>query len=484
MVQNNCATASLLPYQPVSGEWTPELVRHLYRRLGYGATWVQVQEGLTKTPSDLVDDLLIIAVNTVQPESPFWSDWTSEDYDNETSDFSDHEQFLKEEWIKRSIKYPFQAKMSLFWHDHFATEKRVYDCNSSMWHYFRLIHEEAFGNFRTMVEQMGINRAMLIYLDGNKNIAEEPNENYARELMELFTMGEGNGYTQTDIEQVARALTGWRMDHYECTPAYFDSNLHDNGIKTIFGQTGSFNYNDVHELIFTVRADQTATYICTKLYQLFVYQEPNIEVVTQLTRTFKDNNWELLPVINQLLKSEHFYDRSLIGSRIKHPIEVMTSVLAPLGIDIEADIDEGYFGFVSYRIRDMGMELFEPPNVAGWPGHRVWLSENALTNRWTYCSRIINSYITVLAKERIRDLAMSITDNSNDPQVITRAMAQHWLGVPLNDDLMEVAELFLRAGIPENYFDDGSWNLLWPEAPDQLINLLTHFIQLPEYQLA
>ncbi len=484
-MQNNCAISSILPYEPSPEEWTARKVRHIYRRLGYGATPEQVNSGQAVSPSELIDELISTALNTPLPETPYWSDWTSEDYGDDPDGLSyEHYIGLARSWVKRSFDNPFQAKMSLFWHDHFATQKDVYGCNSSMWHYYKLLNQHAFGNFRTFVEEMGINRAMLVFLDGNENVAEEPNENYARELMELFTMGEGNGYTQVDIEEVARALTGWRMHGYECTPPFYNEDLHDDGVKTIFGQTGNFGYDDVHELIFTVRADQTAKYICTKLYQHLVYPEPNMAIVAEMVATFRANNWELVPVIKQLLKSEHFYDDTLIGSHIKHPLEVMVNTVSPILLDIDEDLEEGFLNYVFYKSEEMGMELFDPPNVAGWPGHRVWLSENALTYRWTFCGTILKSYLKDSGKEKLRQLALEITEESNDPEVIVAAMAEHWLSIPLEPDSLEVGVLFLKAGIPDNYFDDGSWNLSWGEAPDQLVNLLSYFIQIPEFQLA
>ncbi len=483
-MQNICAVSSLAPYAPTPEQWTASKVKHLYRRIGYGASYDQIMEGLSLSPTELVDNLLNTALSTPIPDTPFWSDYTSDEYEDNFELYYEHQQSVKYDWVARSFTNPFQAKMALFWHDHFATEKGVYGCNSSMWYYFKLLNEEAFGNFRSFVEKMGINKAMLVYLDGNDNIASQPNENYARELMELFTMGEGNGYTQTDIEEVARALTGYRMQQYNCTDVYYDESYHDADLKTIFGQTGNFNYDDVHELIFTLRADETAQYICTKLYQHFVYHEPNKEIVNELAETFKTNNWEIAPVIEQLLKSEHFYDDSLIGSRIKHPIELIVNLLTPIGVDVYSDFQEGFLDYSTYSSEDMGMELFDPPNVAGWPGHRIWLSENALTYRWTFCSTIIRYYLNGIGGEKLRQLALLLSGGSNDPVQIASDMADHFLAINLDPELKEVATLFLKAGIPENYFDDGSWNLNWEEATDQLINLLAYFIQIPEMQLA
>jgi uncharacterized protein (DUF1800 family) len=485
MITNNCANPSLNPYSPPTEDWTEKKIRHLYQKFGFGATQEQVDQGLQMTPAALVDQLLLQATSSAMPPTPSWANWTDDDYDNQTEENLRYIHFeeLKESWIQRAMEFPFQMKLSLFWHDHFATEYDVYGCNNYLWAYYSLIHQQSFGNFRTFVEQMGVTGAMLSYLNGNDNIADEPNENYARELMELFTMGEGNGYTQTDIEEVARALTGYRAQMYDCYAPYFEPNLHDNGVKTIFGQSGNFGYDDVHELIFSLRRDQTAKYICTKLYQLYVYFDPNPIVVNQLAETFKDNNWEIAPVIAQILKSEHFFDDSFVGASIKNPLELIMEMLVPLNLELGVDTSEGLISYIDYAINQLGQDLFNPPNVAGWSGHRTWLNENALTYRWTFCNTIIRNYLEDTGKEKLRQLALAITNESNDPLVIVMAMSDVFSSVELNQELIDVGTLYLKAGIPQNYFDDGSWNLYWDEAPDQLVNLISYFIQIPEFQL-
>jgi uncharacterized protein (DUF1800 family) len=211
-------------------------------------------------------------------------------------------QTLDEGYARRG----YQAKMALFWHNHFVTELDVFGCNAYLWDYFSLIHEHAFGNFRIFTREMGKSGAMLSYLNGNDSVAGNPNENYARELMELFTMGEGNGYSQQDIVEMSRALTGWRANEYLCTPPYFDPARHDSGPKTIFGQTANFDYTTAHNLIFSARGTQVSHFIAGKLYKHFVANKLDNEVVAGLAQTFRNNNWELMPVIKQLIKSERF----------------------------------------------------------------------------------------------------------------------------------------------------------------------------------
>ena len=483
---DNCVNSTLAVFSPTSDEWTSAHVSHLYRSFGYGATHIQVQEGLSMTPQALVDKLIDEAVNSPQPDTPYWSEYNWEDYENaeEGLEFEHYDQ-TRDSWMLRGVQFPFQHKMTLFWHDHFATERDVYRCNSFLWSYYALLNKHALGNFRTFVEEMGLNEAMLIYLDGNENVVEEPNENYARELMELFTMGENNGYTQTDIEEVSKALTGYRLNMYQCNlgPEFLDENF-DNSTKTIFGQTGNFGYDDVHELIFTLRRDQVAEYICMKIYQHFVYRNPDASIVAGLAETFKENNWEIVPVLRQLFASEHFFESVFHGAKIKSPIDLVLQLINTSGLDINEDFDEGIIDYTSYICRQMGQSIFNPPNVAGWPGHRFWLSENALAYRWSYCQSILNNYINDSGKEKIRQLAIQVSDSLSDPLSIAIAMSELLIGIPLDQELVDVAVLNLKGGIPENYFDDGSWNLYWEEAPDQLLNMYRFFNQLPEYQLS
>lgn len=483
MPLQNCAVDSLAPYTPSAGKpWNSRRVAHLYRRLGAGASYDDIQAALTLSPDQLVDQLIDAALNQPLPEPPLWANFTSIDYEADPDQvFVDRDE-LYVRWIRNLAAGDIRSHIVLFWHNHFVTELDVYDCNSYLWSYYNLLHQFALGNFRNFVEEIGKNPAMLVYLNGNDNIADEPNENYARELMELFTMGESNGYTQDDIEEVSRALTGWRANRYECTPAFFDSDYFDNTPKTIFGQSGNWDYDGVHELIFTARRDEVATYICSEIYKHFIYPEVNPVVIDNLAQTFKNNNFELAPVFRQLFKSEHFFDDHLIATKIKSPVQCMLNILKESGLSYPDHYTDDNLLNLSYVTFEMGQELFNPIDVAGWPGHRDWLNENTLTTRWSFVSQLLANY-SDLAKGQLLDLAINLTDNSNDPAIISQAISAHFLGRDLEEEHLEVATLYFKGDIPENYFLDGSWNLYWEEAPDQLINLLSYLGRLPEFQL-
>jgi len=170
---------------------------------------------------------------------------------------------------------------------------------------------------------MGKTPAMLLYLNGAESTAENPNENYARELFELFTLGEDNGYTQQDIEEAARAFTGWGVEL--SANSVFDFQNWDFGEKTVFGQTGVWNFTDVHNILFEQRGNQIAQHVCNEIYRYFVSEKGNDDVVQEMAQVFLDNNFEIAPMFRQLFSSEHFFDEEIIGTRIKSPWELEIS---------------------------------------------------------------------------------------------------------------------------------------------------------------
>ncbi len=481
---------TLDPYIPSPDKpWTAARVQHLYQRMGFGADLATINAGLTMTPEALVNQIMDDMEALPAPDAPYWANWSYAQYPNDGGVLYNQ---VKNEffgrWVSEMLTEGFRSKLALFWHNHFVTEELVYNCNSFMWSYYSLLHEYALGNFKTFVQQMGRNAAMLVYLNGNQNVAAQPNENYARELMELFTMGEGNGYTQNDVVAVARALTGWQVNMYTCVnQVTFNPGLFDNGAKTIFGETGNFNYTSVHNLIFSLRANEVAHYICSKIYKFFVYETPDEAIIQGLADTFKQNDWEIAPVLQQLFQSEHFFEDRFINARIRSPFENLTAPFKLVGA--EYDVDYGgpdLAGGLVYAASDLGQTIFNPINVAGWPEYHSWLSENSLTRRWSYGSQILFNIFAASENilEKLRQQAMDLTSpQENDPQVITEALVNFYLNTELDPQLLDTAVLYFKADVPENYFDDGSWNLYYDEVPEQILSLLSYLVRLPEWQL-
>ncbi|MFK7807430.1 MAG: DUF1800 family protein, partial [Saprospiraceae bacterium] len=369
--------------------------------------------------------------------------------------------------------------------------------------YYNLLHIHAFGNFKTFVEEIGKTPAMLVYLNGNVNVAEEPNENYARELLELFTLGANNGYTSEDIINVARALTGWKVDQDECEPEFIDPEDHDYEEKVIFGQTieatpnvidqtiatVEAKYQEVHDLIFAQREQLVAIYICEQIYKHFVYPEVNPAIINAMAATFTNPNhkWEILPVLKQLFKSEHFFDLTFIGGHIKSPIDLYAGVARAGELQYPEDYDDDDLRDWVEECGSLGQLLFEPTDVSGWDGYRSWVNENTMTNRWNRMNQFLFSFSDE-AKERLKEtvrLGVGPT-NESDTVLITQFVVNLFINRELDQEHLDVAVQYLKAGYPDNYYEPGGpflWSLTFESAPDQIINLLSYLSRLPEFQM-
>lgn len=275
-------------------------------------------------------------------------------------------------WLKRMAHgpYPMQEKLTLFWHGHFTTSARDERSASSMWAQNELLRRNCAGNFRTFVKQVSRDPAMLDYLNNQQNRKAHPNENYARELMELFTLGIGN-YTEDDVKQGARAFTGWGHDGEDYIFRKFD---HDYGPKTFLGRTGNFDGDDVIEIILGQEA--CGNYIANCLLNFFVTDTPDPEVAKSLGDVLRQNNYDLRPMLATLFTSKYFYDDKNIGAQIKCPIQLVIGTQRMLAI--EPPNPAAVLG----ALDQMGQVPFAPPNVKGWPGGRMWINTSTLFVRY------------------------------------------------------------------------------------------------------
>ncbi len=473
--------SGLKPYSPnASMPWNMERAIHLYRRMGMGGNYDQIKEALAMNPIQVVNNIIDGIIESPLPAKPYWADYTYDDYENDDEYYRVREEFHTE-FNQSIVNDGFRPKWFMFWHNHFVTELNTYECNRYLWDYANTIHRNLLGNFRTFVEEIGLTPAMLVYLNGNQNVRQQPNENYARELMELFTMGESNNYTQNDVVNVARALTGYRVRQYQCELPYFDDFYHDNENKTIFGQTGNYGYEDVHELIFTLRQTEVANYICEKIYQYFVYNTVDKTVTSEMASLFIQSNWELEPVIKALFQSEHFYKQEFICSYLPNPYELFGSWVRMAGITPEEI--EGSMWIFRWGSYDLGADLFNPINVAGWPGHHVWLNENTFTDRVKFLSYFTNNLFQEPIRKRLHEMAQEITSIPNDPVHITTELCRYFLGKVPSNDILANAVFYFKGDIPENYYEDGSWNILWGSVEMQIVSLCFYLATVPEKQL-
>jgi hypothetical protein len=275
-------------------------------------------------------------------------------------------------WGERMLRTqrPLEEKLTLFWHGHFATGNSKVRDTRMMERQHVMLRADATGNFRDLL--LGILRdpAMLVYLDNGENVKDHPNENFGRELLELFTMGVGN-YTEHDIREASRAFTGWTNDVLEFE---FDESLHDFGAKTFRGQAGPFDGTDIIDIILA--QEPTAEFIAGKLYRYFVREELSEQTRTSLASTFRDASYELKPLLTRIFLSRDFYSPRSYATQIKSPVQLVVSTYRKLGLEQMPTVPD--FNRLTSRF---GQALFNPPNVAGWAGGRTWITPGSLLER-------------------------------------------------------------------------------------------------------
>ena len=496
----NCNTSTLAAYT------TPlDKVRaaHLYRRLGFSASVQTIDSAVGQNAGTLVDALINEAVTMPPLAAPAWADWNNSNYPEDDDLAGQIRRAQQEEW---AIAYTnglltnnLRDRLSFFWSNHFVTEIDVYDCNSFLYYYINCLQRNAIGNFKTFVSEIGLTSAMLYYLDGVYNNGNNPNENYARELYELFTLGEGNGYTEQDIIETAKALSGYvERGELGCEQVTFDPTRFDAGPKTILGQTGNWNYNDVMDILFQQRPDQIAGFICKKLYEFFVHPDSDDDagnaqnIITQMANTMVANNFEIAPVLSQLFKSQHFFDDEAIGVIIKSPFDIYLNLINETNF---AYNDNTILNVVD-TTRMLGQTLFDPFDVAGWQRDRTWINTNFIIGRWL----TVEVYLEIFFQgnsEQFRTLAMDAVgaadSNTSNPETVVRALVNKFtpLGLLTAQDFENAMSVFKIEDVPEEYYGSdyipgglGLWMLsVSPEVPQQVFLLLMHLSRQPEFQL-
>ena len=481
----SCNTSTLAPYQPSgSNPWDTSKVKHVYRRLGFSADMDAIDAALGLIPGQFIDSLVDGAAALPPTPTPFWGYYNI----NEFTDFETENPQYISDWRIQSgndlITEDLRGRLTFFWMDHFVTQLSTYFYSPYMFQYYNMMQTYALGNFKDFVHAVGINPAMLFYLNGFQNTNFNPNENYSRELYELFTLGEGNNYTETDITETSRALTGWNHWDEVGGAIYFDASTWDDGQKTIFGQTGAWAYDDVIDILFQERATEIAVHTCTKLYAFFV--SPEIDqtiidnVITPLSQTMISNNFELVPVLKQLFKSEHFFDERALGVVIKSPVDAIFGFVKETEFFYNDPIMDAFI----YYAAIMGQEIYEPPDVSGWERDESWINTSTLTGRWEFFTLYVDFLLNNGYELTLTDLAKELTNDSNDPAYITQVLVDHFMTKELHttsdyDDATDI----LKWEVPQNYYDEGLWNLDWSSAPLQVALLLKHIATMPEFQL-
>lgn len=453
-------------------------IKHLYARAGFGIavdellahkSW-SVKKAVKKlfADSELITPLNAVTENLDFQQKP---DLTEDERKALQEKRNQQEKLLNQAWVQQLSTTPAQLreKITLFWHNHFA-------CNIGNAYYQQQLNNVqrtyALGNFKTLLLQVSRTPAMLQFLNNQQNVKAHPNENFARELMELFTLGRGH-YTEQDIKESARSFTGWAYNG-RTGEFMFRPGTHDNHPKTFMGQTADFCGDDIINII--LQNKQTAVFISTKLYRYLVNETPNDRHIAQMADVFYQSGYEIKPLLELVFTSDWFYEPQNTGNLIKSPVELLVGLNRQFGIRYEnPDV------LLQFQ-RTLGQVLFKPPNVAGWPGGRNWIDSSSLMYRIKIPSTILNAgVIDFTGKATPDDEAYLALQRKQQFNVINRVQAQpDWnrflQEVPLKLTHLEVAGMLLEPQLNARVTAEVN------NAPD-IKTLVIQLVSTPEYQL-
>lgn len=374
-----------------ASRWDFTAAAHLLNRAAFGATPAEIERMLAVKPAAAVAQLLDPESNH---EESFRPDWAKPDPDRaeklrkaRAASPEERKQLLQERlreqrrhvlelqhaWLTRmrSGARPLQEKLTLFWHGHFATSVTKVKDAYLMWRQNDLFRKHGMADWFTLLREVTRDPAMLLWLDQAQSKPEHPNENYARELMELFTLGEGH-YSEQDVSEAARALTGLTLDRLHEEPAW-RPRLRDEKPKTFLGQTGDLKPDDVLKLIVT--QPQSDRFITGKLWRFYAGTEPSEALTTELAAEFRRHGRQFRPFLRTLFLAEEFYAPEVVRQQIKSPVQLLVTACRQLERDLPPPLAS------SNALRVLGQELFNPPNVKGWDGGIAWISTNTLLAR-------------------------------------------------------------------------------------------------------
>ncbi|MBV5312702.1 MAG: DUF1800 domain-containing protein [Prolixibacteraceae bacterium] len=522
------STGKSYSLQPISGNLDYTQARHLLDRCTFGPKKSEVDALVGKSISTALTALTQIPVTPAPPVSYDAGDldvalgttWINAVYNSTYNAF--RLRSLRSWWIGLMMQQGISLveKMTLFWHNHFVTETEVVTYSTLLYQYNQLLRKYALGNIKQLVYDMTINPAMLIYLNGESNKASAPNENYGRELFELFTIGKGpliadgnyTNYTETDIREAAKVLTGWKVNKTTYV-SYYDTTRHDKTTKVFteaFGKTSIQNkeaeeYKLLVDMIFNKM--ETARYITRKVYRWLMYytidQTIETQIIEPLATTLFNNNYEIKPMLEQLLSSEHFFSSDYFGSQIKNPIDFTIGVYNKCEISLSPNVLANYEARneLFYSCRNMEMALGDPPDVAGWPQYykepsyyELWVNSATVPIRTSYTDTFCASGITKGGYKYVIDpfVITSRVSDATDATKLINGFAQILLPIALsNAQLLQLKEVLIP-GLP-----DSTWTFEWnkyisnPSDATQksliskkLMALLKAIFRMPEFYLA
>ncbi|MDX2284952.1 MAG: DUF1800 domain-containing protein [Bacteroidia bacterium] len=482
---------------PYSGPWTRAQAAHLLRRTLFGPRLGEIGQ-LAALDAGQAADLLLQTgpapappVNDYandqisDPQVPFGQTWVEAPYNNDLEYYRIVS--LKGWWISRMLTQPMtiEEKMVMFWHNHFATEM-VGVFNARMcYRHLALLRTHALGNFKALVKAVTLDPLMLIYLNGAFNEKDAPDENYARELQELFCLGKGPGsqYTEGDVRAAARVLTGWRVN-WETAASFFEPYFHDPYDKQfssfyqsqrITGRSGAAGAEELDDLLdMLFEQAETSKFICRKLYRYFVNHEIDeaveTSVIEPLAQLFRDSGYEILPVLSALLKSAHFYDSAVQGAVIKSPAEYLLGMCRSFGIEFPgpdllrdgATLRTYLWYFLITLLQDPG----DPPNVAGWPAwyqapqfDRYWATTDTLPRRAQVAEILLYyGFSTDTYQARLDTVAFTATlPQPEDPNALIDDVESYFFGIPFTAEVRRHLKSILLSNQQSDYYWTAAW---------------------------
>ncbi|MEA5460293.1 DUF1800 domain-containing protein [Arcicella sp. LKC2W] len=508
---------------------TARQVTHLLRRASFGATPAQVKEFTGKKADFIVQKLL---ANQATPPDPtdenqktfhdlVWGGTGTNDTERNAFDGTRRGR-LKLWWIGLMVTQPVSLleKTTLFWQNHFVSTSTDISDVRYLYRQNQLLRKYAFGNFREFVIEITKDPAMLQYLDGTINVVGKPNENYARELMELFTIGQGN-YNEDDVKAAARVLTGWRSLNYRnISSTYigseFRSTSHDTADKVfsdayqkriIKGKSGlSAGEEELKELIDMILAQpETARFMVRKFYRWFVQADISTQIekdfIEPLAAIFR-KNYDIKITLQTLFNSQHFFDEALYGSQIKSPADLVVGTLRSFNYQLPDPIKERtkYDAATNYfngRLREQQMDIIDQPSVFGWRPYydtdfyEIWINSTTLALRGAWTDYVVKGAAATAVDINTLGLPL-LTSDPKDPYKMVRELTDALFSFPLTDDQVKyLVEQPLMAGAP--YYE---WVTIWDEytnaptnntkknnAKTRLDRLVTFILRLAEFQM-
>lgn len=525
---------------PYTGTWDYEQAAHLLRRAMFGPTNAQIktaiQDGMNTTVETLLTDLPmptppLNSSNEDDPFVPIGETWIEAPYAADLNLRPSRNASLRAWTMGQMLQegVSLRETMTLFWHNHFATEVTIVNDPKFVYRLQTLFRANAWGNFREMTKEVTVDPMMLRYLNGNQNRVQAPNENYARELLELFTIGKGpqvddgdyTNYTEDDVVQIARILTGWRDLGFVTTNAAvavdstFVPNRHDTGDKqlshrfdeVVISNMGDGEYAHLIDIIFA--KEEVARFICRKFYRWFIYynitDQAETDVIEPLAQILIDNDYEIKPMLDVFFKSQHFYDMLNVGPMIKNPLDFTNSLVKQLEIPLPngSNLNRQYRIWLTLNQVNapMLMDLFNPPSVAGWPAYyqepgysRLWINSATLPIKNQLTNLLTNQGFTSAGfTVRVNPLELIAQfDDPFDPNNLIQELVQLLFPQPITQNQINFLKEILIPGLPDfewtveygDYVNDPTNADLAMGVENKLRNLLSAMLTMPEYYLS